>query len=66
VVQPSADVPGGPELAETLTAYAREHLAGFKVPRSVDFVDALPRTETGKLQKRILREPYWAGSGRRI
>ena len=66
VVQPSAAAPAGPELAEALTAYAREHLAGFKVPRSVDFVDALPRTETGKLQKRILREPYWAGSGRRI
>ena len=66
VVQPTASASGSPELAEALTDYARQHLAGFKVPRSVDFVDALPRTETGKLQKRILREPYWAGSGRRI
>jgi long-chain acyl-CoA synthetase len=41
-------------------------VAGYKKPRSVDFVDELPRDAAGKLLKRQLREPYWAASGRRI
>jgi len=49
-----------------LIAFARDRLAGFKLPKSVDFVDALPRNPSGKLLKRALREPYWAGAGRRI
>jgi acyl-CoA synthetase (AMP-forming)/AMP-acid ligase II len=44
-----------------ITAFAREHLAGYKVPRSVAFTDELPRTGSGKLLKRQLRAPYWAG-----
>jgi fatty-acyl-CoA synthase len=59
VVQPAPGVAAGPELADELSAYAREHLAGFKVPRSFDFVDELPRLPTGKLYKRILRDRYW-------
>lgn len=47
------------ELQSTLAAFCRENLAGYKCPRSYDFVDALPRTGTGKVQKRKLREPYW-------
>ena len=43
----------------TLVAHCREHLAGYKVPRSFDFVDELPRTGTGKIQKAKLREPFW-------
>ncbi len=54
------------ELRVQLLAYAREHLAGYKVPRSIDFVDALPRHPTGKLSKRLLRDPYWEGRGRSI
>ena len=54
------------QLAADVTAYAREHLAGYKVPRSLDFTDELPRTETGKLVKRELRHPYWAGRERAI
>jgi acyl-CoA synthetase (AMP-forming)/AMP-acid ligase II len=46
--------------AEEVTAFAREHLAGYKVPRSVDFAVELPRTGSGKLLKRQLRAPYWA------
>ena len=49
-----------------LIAYARERLGGFKLPKSVDFAEVLPRTPSGKLLKRTLREPYWEGVGRRI
>ena len=52
--------------AEALIAFAREHLAHYKCPTSVDFVPALPRTATGKLQKFVLREQFWKGYARRI
>ncbi len=58
--------PPSDELAAELVAYVREHLAGYKAPRSVDFVDQLPRHPTGKLYKRVLRDPYWEGLERRI
>ena len=51
--------------AEEVTAFAREHLANYKVPRSVDFVDELPRTGSGKILKRQLRAPFWAGHSAR-
>ena len=49
-----------------LIAYARASLAHYKCPTSVDFVSALPRTVTGKVQKYRLREPYWAGRERMV
>ena len=49
-----------------LIAFCREHLAHFKCPRSVDFVDELPRLPTGKLYKGVLREQYWASHDTRI
>ncbi|HVF32925.1 MAG TPA: long-chain-fatty-acid--CoA ligase [Acidimicrobiales bacterium] len=49
-----------------LIAFARERLAGFKCPKSISFTDALPRNPSGKILKRELREPYWAGQQRRI
>ena len=52
--------------AEELIAFCSERLAGYKKPRSVDFVDELPRDAAGKLLKRKLREGYWAGAGRSI
>ena len=59
VVQLAADVAGDSHTVDTLTEYARGHLAGYKVPRSFDFVDELPRLPTGKLYKRLLRDKYW-------
>jgi long-chain acyl-CoA synthetase len=53
-------------LADDLIAHARRSLAGYKAPRSVDFLAALPRTPTGKLYKRLIREPYWAEREKRI
>jgi len=52
--------------ADELIAFCGERLAGYKKPRSVDFVDELPRDAAGKLLKRAIRAPYWAGAGRRI
>lgn len=53
-------------LRSTLIDHCREHLAGFKRPRSIDFVDELPRTGTGKIQKAKVRAPYWEGTDRAI
>lgn len=49
-----------------IIAQCRESLAGYQVPKGVDFDDALPRTETGKLARRSIRERYWAGLERRL
>jgi acyl-CoA synthetase (AMP-forming)/AMP-acid ligase II len=51
---------------EEIIEYARQRLAHYKCPTSVEFVDALPRNPSGKLLKRQLREPYWKGHERRI
>jgi len=53
--------PGSSLTSDQITAFAREHLASYKVPRSVDFASELPRTGSGKLLKRQLRAPFWAG-----
>src|SRR5215472_3969847 len=61
VVQLAEPDAAGPLLAQELIAYCRDRLAHFKCPRTVDFVPELPRSETGKLYKRMLRDAYWAG-----
>ncbi len=66
VVQPIPGVEPGPELALELMAFCAEHLSRQKCPRSVDFSVQLPRLPTGKLYKRVLRDPYWAGHKSRI
>jgi acyl-CoA synthetase (AMP-forming)/AMP-acid ligase II len=58
--------PGVNVTPEELIGFARERIAHFKVPRSVDFIDALPRTPTGKILKRELRKPFWAGQSRQV
>jgi long-chain acyl-CoA synthetase len=60
VVQPADGVVPAPELADELCAYVREHLAGYKAPRHVDFRDELPRQSNGKLYKQPLRDEYRA------
>ena len=66
IVEVTAGVAPSDDLAEELIAFCRARLAGFKCPRSVDFRDHLPRTETGKLYKRLLRDEYWAATGRNV
>ena len=58
--------PGATLTAEDVIAFCRRHLAGYKVPREVTFHDDFPRDAAGKLVKRVLREPYWAGRATRV
>jgi len=51
---------------DAVIAFCRDRMAHYKCPTSVDFVDSLPRTATGKLQKFKLRQPYWEGRSRRV
>ena len=58
--------PGAKADADSIRAWARRTIAGYKVPKSVDFIDALPRNPSGKVLRRTLREPYWAGRDRSV
>jgi fatty-acyl-CoA synthase len=58
--------PGSETSAEDIRTFAHQHIAGFKCPKSVDFIDAVPRNPTGKILKKILREPFWVGRERRV
>lgn len=60
VIQPINMAEAGDALRDELTAYAREKLSGIKIPRRIDFREELPRHDTGKLYKRLLRDEYWA------
>ena len=66
VVQALDPGDAGPRLAEELLAHCREHLAAYKCPRSIDFEAELPRHDTGKLYKRLLRDRYWGDQESRI
>ncbi|MEO8449999.1 MAG: long-chain-fatty-acid--CoA ligase [Gemmatimonadota bacterium] len=52
--------------ADELIAHCRTRIGGYKIPRTVEIVAELPRNSTGKVLKRVLREPYWAGQARRV
>lgn len=58
--------PGQTATAEEIVAYCKTNLAGFKVPKSIEFRDALPKGGTGKILKADLREPYWKGMEKRV
>ena len=57
---------GSPVDEAEVQAFCRDHLAGFKVPRSFELTDEIPRSASGKIQKRQLREPHWAGRTSRV
>ena len=63
VVQPQ---PGAALDAAGVRAFLRRHVAGYMVPRQVEFLPELPREDSGKIFKRKLRQPYWDGAGRSI
>ena len=58
--------PGAELDADGVVAFAHERIAGFKCPKSVDFLDALPRNPSGKILRRELRAPYWEGRERQV
>lgn len=66
VIQLNQGYQASPELTEELMLFARTRLPGFKCPRTIDYVGKLPRLPTGKIQRRIVREPYWAGRDKSI
>lgn len=66
IVQLKEGVAKNDEMAEELIAFVRDNLAVFKSPRSIDFVENLPRLPSGKIQRRLVREPYWAGRDKQI
>ena len=64
IVEPAQGVVPSDALAEALLAYLRTRVARYMLPRSIDFIDAMPRLPTGKLYKQSLRERYWGPAGR--
>ena len=66
VVQPVDWSEAGPELETELLAYCKERLAHYKCPKAIDFERELPREQTGKLYKRLLRDRYWGNQTSRI
>ena len=58
--------PGAAATEEEIISYVREHLAHYKTPKSVEFRDEFPKSGTGKILKRELREPYWESFKKRI
>ena len=61
VLKPGAEADEG-----AIITFARSRIAHFKAPKSVDFIDILPRNASGKILRKDLREPYWAGRARRV
>ncbi|HEX4974942.1 MAG TPA: hypothetical protein VFV48_03565 [Pseudomonadales bacterium] len=66
VVEPAPGVEPSEALAEDILAFAAQNLAKYKLPRSIDFIEQLPRLPTGKLYKRLLKDHYWAGHDKKI
>jgi long-chain acyl-CoA synthetase len=66
VVQPADGVAGDDALRDEIFAFCEDRLAKFKRPKTIDFIDEMPRDPSGKLYKRKLRDPYWEGRDRAI
>ena len=58
--------PGQRVSADELIGFARSRIAGFKLPKTIDFIPELPRNPSGKVLKRELRKPYWEGRERQV
>jgi long-chain acyl-CoA synthetase len=58
--------PGDPATADDIIAFCRDRLAGYKRPRSVEFIDQIPRNASMKVLKKDLRAPYWEGRDRAV
>ena len=58
--------PGKDASAIDIIAFTRQRIAAFKTPKTVDFIQALPRNASGKILRRQLRDPYWVGKERQV
>jgi acyl-CoA synthetase (AMP-forming)/AMP-acid ligase II len=58
--------PGSPATPEEIIAHCKDHIAGYKAPKSIDFVETLPRNPSGKVLRRELRAPFWEGRERMV
>jgi acyl-CoA synthetase (AMP-forming)/AMP-acid ligase II len=66
VVEPAMGVEPSDALRDELMTFARGKLAHYMAPRSLDFIEEMPRLPTGKLYKRLLKDKYWREAGRAI
>jgi len=66
VIEPAVGIDPSPRLADEIIAFCLERIAKYKCPRTIDFIEAMPRDPNGKLYKRKLRDPYWKGRERAI
>ncbi|MBW2316833.1 MAG: acyl-CoA synthetase, partial [Deltaproteobacteria bacterium] len=66
VIQPDEGVAPDEAFRERIYAFCKDHIAKFKTPRTIDFIEDMPRDPNGKLYKRKLRDPYWEGQERQI
>ena len=66
VVELKPGVAPNQAMAEAILAFAKDNLPGFQRPRSVDFVETLPRSPAGKVLRQQVRAPYWEGRARKI
>jgi long-chain acyl-CoA synthetase len=66
LVQLQAGIEGNEALSHALIAHCEAHLAKQKIPRTVEFLDAIPRSEAGKVYRRALRDRYWQNESRKI
>ena len=66
VIEPAPGIEAGDALTEELLAFAGERMGKFKIPKSIDYTNEMPRDPSGKLYKRKLRDPYWEGRDRQI
>ena len=66
VIEPAHGVDADARLREDILRFCTDKLARYKTPRSIDFIAEMPRDPNGKLYKRKLRDPWWAGRERQI
>ena len=66
VVEPAPGIKASAQLADEILSFCADKLARFKTPKSIDFIEEMPRDPNGKLYKRKLRDPYWEGRERAI
>jgi fatty-acyl-CoA synthase len=57
---------GAQVTGQEIVEFCKERLARYKAPKSIDFLEALPKNPSGKILKKELREKYWAGKDRKV